>query len=282
MQEYSIVNEIQVDPYGHKKLVSAVEHLPGDSLFVARALVSYELTGVKESYWIHHKGDLEKNFYLWIQLDEGDSRYRCCARYKSKDEIELAVLVKNMLYALWRKRSPIATALNSFDKEGVLTQKWLNEFTKSYHKRIERPKVFKNDKREWGEIYYDDGSLRYRGDHRKGLAHGKGVGFWEKGNVWCDGFFENNKPHGKCKVYFPDGTLRHEGLFDEGLPYGPGKEFFNNGQLWFAGIFGRQSTRYYYGARIWIQGKLYDRNGMLIHDGKFESGGSHSQPDRST
>ena len=110
------------------------------------------------------------------------------------------------------------------------------------------------------------------------MPDGRGTGFWQNGQVWCEGHFRDGKPHGHCKVYFPSGALRHEGEYVEGLPKGRGTEYREDGRPWFDGVFAEQSFYYYYGVRRWVEGRLYDDKGRLEYEGKFESSGRGSKP----
>lgn len=174
MEKYPVVKEIQVDPYGHAGIAIPLDRQPDGSLFVARAIVYYEAIAARESYWLRSNNGQNKNYSLWIQTDEGLIKYYCCATLNPTDKTEPDNAARKMLYALWSSRSPIGTVLSSFDKEGILNRKWLAEFTESYHKKLERPKVPGGEKTEFGELFYDDGNLRYRGELWKELAQGYG------------------------------------------------------------------------------------------------------------
>ena len=64
----------------------------------------------------------------------------------------------------------------------------------------------------------------------------------------------------------------------DGSPKGRGTEYYDNGRIWFDGIFGEQGDYYGYGARIWVRGRKYDRDGDLVHEGRFTNNGKHSTP----
>jgi len=58
------------------------------------------------------------------------------------------------------------------------------------------------------EVYYLNGTLRYKGNYLNGQAHG----YWESyyyyyGNLAYKGNYLNGKPHGYWEVYNNDGTL---------------------------------------------------------------------------
>lgn len=280
MNAERLVKEIQVDPYGHEKLLPDSAYQHDRALLAATASVRYEAVNVEESYWLQSDYPEEGTYSLWFQCDELSVTCSCCAVDSFSEGGSLSEAAGNMLRAVWFSRAPFAVSLHDFTQEGLLKREWLDEFTALYTNTLKAPKVPESGLSSVGELFYDNGSLRYRGELCGDNPHGMSVGFWENGSIWCDGHFKENKPHGWCRVYFPDGTLRHAGLFSEGYPKGWGREFFNNGKLWFEGIFGRQSTRYYYGARVRERGRLYSREGELVHDGKFITSGHHSAPDK--
>lgn len=279
MPDYPDVKEIQVDPYGHKKLIPYDAFLPDLAIFVAEATVSYEAIGATEAYWLQGDDVDDDQWSLWCQSDQVVGEYFCCAVVNSDIRDTASETARKMLRAFLFSRAPYAVSLGEFTREGLATCEWLEDLIKSYRKALEPPEVPEDAQIEVQELYYDDGSLRYRGEQSDGVPHGKGTGFWKNGNIWCDGYFKNNKQHGQCRVYFSNGKLRHIGNFFEGYPKGPEKEYYNNGQLWFDGIFGRQHIYYGWGARAWVKGRLYDRGGRLEHDGMFVISGHRCLPD---
>jgi hypothetical protein len=280
MPKYPDVKEIQVDPYGHKNLISYEAFPPDTVIFVAEATVSYDAIGATESYWLQDSHADDDKCYLWCRSDQTAEEYFCCAMIKPNKTDTTSDRAKKMLRAFLLSRAPYAVSLCEFTEEGLLTRKWLDDFINTYREALEPPRIPENGQTEIRELFYDDGNLRYRGEQSNGVPHGKGIGYWKNGNVWCDGHFKNDQPHGQCRLYFPDGTLRHIGIFSEGYPRGWGKEYFDNGQLWFEGIFGKQHIYYGWGARARVKGKLFDRDGRLLHDGRFITSGHSSVPDR--
>ncbi|MBU9719883.1 MULTISPECIES: hypothetical protein [Bacillaceae] len=121
-----------------------------------------------------------------------------------------------------------------------------------------------------GRIYYDNGNLKYDGELKNNEPHGEGIGYWENGiDVWFKGTFKNGKPFGKGKFYYNTGQLRYEGEF-EGLEYvGQGTEYYENGHVKFTGRF-RKCHYFFYGARLYVEGKLYYKTGKLRYEGTFK------------
>ena len=103
-----------------------------------------------------------------------------------------------------------------------------------------------------------------------GEPHGQGVGYWEDGStVWYIGEFQDGKPEGKGKFYYRSGQLRYEGEFDRDLQYiGQGTEYYENGHMRFTGTH-RKSPYFFYGARLYVEGKLDDKNRKLCFEGTF-------------
>jgi hypothetical protein len=272
-----LVKIVVVDPYWKKTLKPVSSSLPTSAIFVAESSASYEAIGTTESYWLR-QDDNNKMSSLWCQSDEVGNEYYCCALISVKECESPADCAAKMLMAFLLSRAPYAVSFCGFTKEGLLDRKWQDEFTLSYRKAIEPLVAPPDAKPGEGELYYDDGSLRYRGEIVNELAHGRGKGYWPNGNPWCEGYFKDNKPNGECCMYLKNGSLRHEGNFHEGYPKGQGKEYYDDGQLWFEGIYDSQTIRYGWGGRRYVRGRLYDRDGNLKHDGEFESCGHSCQP----
>jgi hypothetical protein len=277
MREKSSLKKFEIDPYGHKELLPRSALKIDAAIFVAEAIVRYSAVGTRESYWlqngIHDKGVSS----LWFDCDEMPGDYFCAAVIRGGRASRVVKSTK-MVKALWLSRPPFAVSLQEFSKEGLLKREWLDEFTEFYYKANQPTQVPEGRHVETGELFYKNGTLRYKGEHGNGIPHGKGVGFWENGNVWCDGEFQEHNPHGWCQMYFRDGEIMYEGNFSEGYPKGWCKEYFNNGQLRFEGYFGQQTIYFNYGATVRIWGRLYAKNGDLIHDGEFKTPGRNSIP----
>lgn len=273
-------DRLHVDPYGKGKIAPDRSTPPSDAAIVAVASVDYEGLGhVRETYWLSPSLDGQPAYELWYSFDELPEKLSCCARLEVEIPGRAAEIAEALLEALWSGRLASAVLLAGFKEDGLVAKAKLDELYAAYVERLKPPKSKKGTRAVQGELFYGvGGPLKYRGEVRDGLAHGRGIGYWECGAVWCDGFFKNGKPHGSCRIYFRNGILRHVGTFVEGLPKGRGKEYHENGTLWFDGIFGTQSLKYYWGARIWVRGSLYHEDGTLRHKGQFVSSSSHSRP----
>ena len=283
MKAYEVKGNLQIDQYGHKELFPPKGELPEGAVFVAGAIVWMEAISTNEKYWLNDNDGSGTVYSLWYEIGELRGEFRCCARIKPEEEANPEVVARWLVTGLWFSRisEVMAMTLEWFDDEGLLSLSFLDELADSYHNAINSPEVPKGAELETGEIFYESGELKYRGEHWQECAHGKGTAYWKNSNVWCDGSFKDHQPHGYCRIYFRDGGLRYEGRLEEGLPYGPGREFFDNGQLRFEGVFDRQTHHYGYGARKYVRGKLYSGKGRLIHNGDFVSDGHQSKPVKS-
>ncbi|WP_188205584.1 toxin-antitoxin system YwqK family antitoxin [Alkalibacillus aidingensis] len=126
-----------------------------------------------------------------------------------------------------------------------------------------------------GLLYYEDGSIKYQGEMIDQVPHGHGVAYWENGHKWYIGEFAKGQPKGVGKYYYPNGTIRYEGETEELQYVGKGIEYFKNGQVKFKGTF-KTTPRFYYGARCYVEGHLYDESGKLRYCGTFEGDKTYS------
>jgi|GEM_PF-1079337 len=126
-----------------------------------------------------------------------------------------------------------------------------------------------------GKEYYENGQLKYIGHFSNDYVAGQGKLFDEIGKLKYEGNFENGYASGYGKLYDDNGYLKCEGNFarlstimecekDPSVPSGKCKEYYENGKLKYIGNF-------YNGLRHG-EGKCYDRNGHLLHKGRFEYG----------
>lgn len=104
----------------------------------------------------------------------------------------------------------------------------------------------KKQNEEWKQIRDENGVLLYEGSTLFGKPYGKGKTFWPNGNVYQDGEF-NVKGLVKGKEYFPDGKIRFEGTYKINKAYGPNYP---------------------------LEGKCYNENGELYHEGEIERRGT--------
>ena len=269
---------VRLDLYGHGDLAPTRETQPEGAALVASASVSYEGIGGTETYWLHPAADSAKAYELWFAFDILPGRVACCGILEPYETISASSAADVLLRALWHARHPPAVSLAGFTRAGLLSTAQLEEIHSGLLKAYTPPEPTRTGHTGKGDLFYDSGALRYRGGLRGGLPHGKGVGYWENGVVWCDGSFRKGEPHGECRIFFPNGTLRYVGRMVDGLPKGRGTEYYDNGRIWFDGIFGKQRNYYGYGARIWVRGRKFDRDGNLVHEGRFTDNGKHSTP----
>lgn len=126
-----------------------------------------------------------------------------------------------------------------------------------------------------GKEYYQNGILKYEGNFTNGLASGQGKLYEENGKLKYIGNFANGYAAGQGRIFDKNGKLKCEGNFarlpsnqenikDPSVPTGFCKEFYDNGQLKYEGDFVNG---------VWHgEGRSYDRNGRLLHKGKFAYG----------
>ncbi|WP_058303739.1 toxin-antitoxin system YwqK family antitoxin [Gorillibacterium timonense] len=89
-----------------------------------------------------------------------------------------------------------------------------------------------------GTEYYPSGCVKYVGDFKNGVYHGKGKFYWEtfegvtlrrmdgtiakphdaNGFLMYEGEFRNGDFNGQGTSYFSDGRLCHSGMFRDGRP----------------------------------------------------------------
>ena len=81
--------------------------------------------------------------------------------------------------------------------------------------------ITKNNK----ELKYDN--KRYIGQVVNGLPEGKGIAYYNNGNIY-EGYWRNGKKEGKGIMYYDDGA-RYEGDWRNGKFEGKGIFYYNNG-----------------------------------------------------
>lgn len=140
------------------------------------------------------------------------------------------------------------------------------------------------DKPGQATIYYEDGTLHYKGQVNadSGIPEGQGEEYNQNGQVQYVGSFKNgmydgtgifsynNESYeGKFKdgdmvgggKFYKDGVLTYDGEHDKGVPHGKGK-YYLNGSLAYEGDFKNNTMD--------GMGKLYDNNGKLAYEGEFK------------
>mgnify|MGYP001827261431 CR=1 FL=1 len=190
MKKKRVIRKLKVDPYGHEELLPKSKFWREEAVFVAEASVWYESIGANESYWLQANAS-GKSCSLWCRSSEMPDEEFCCAVAPGTidEDDSTAERTWHMLKALWFSRAPYAVSLSAFTKDGLLSRERLDDLAAAYHKALESPQVSENAELETGELYYESGELKYRGEHCDGLAHGKCTGFWKNLNVWCEGHF---------------------------------------------------------------------------------------------
>lgn len=83
---------------------------------------------------------------------------------------------------------------------------------------------WKSDMREGKGTYYNYKTKeKYEGDFKNGKAEGKGIFYYNNGDIY-EGEFKNWMKEGYGIYYYKDGS-RYEGFFKNGLPEERGKYF---------------------------------------------------------
>ncbi|MCR5635683.1 MAG: hypothetical protein K6F76_00665 [Clostridiales bacterium] len=131
-------------------------------------------------------------------------------------------------------------------------------------------------------IFDADGKLLYNGEIKDNKRNGYGVSYNENGmpeysGAWTDdvynglgrlvyddgrateGYFENGKPHGKCRLYSSNGYMIYDGEIENGEYNGKGK-LYKNGKLIYDGGFKNGLKN--------GEGNEYS-NGRLVYSGSF-------------
>ena len=101
--------------------------------------------------------------------------------------------------------------------------------------------------------------------------NGKGIKYYENGNLEFEGEYLNGKRIGKGKYYHRNGKLKLEGEFEDGVLNGKVKEYDENGKLEFEGEYcdgkkweGKENGKdfqgeYLYGERWNGKGREYEK-----------------------
>ncbi|WP_350342928.1 hypothetical protein PRVXT_002196 [Proteinivorax tanatarense] len=110
-------------------------------------------------------------------------------------------------------------------------------------------------------IYYPDGSIKFKGDIDSGLPNGKGVLYSEHGQVIAEGQFKDGKLHEYGTLY-KNGYTLYTGDFKYGLPHGFGSSYYKEQKLKYEGEWEKGHKN--------GQGKLFDADNNLIFNGEFK------------
>ncbi|MFM9330166.1 stalk domain-containing protein [Paenibacillus mesotrionivorans] len=103
--------------------------------------------------------------------------------------------------------------------------------------------------------------LKYEGESKEGLPHGRGK-YMIDGGVWYEGTFVEGRMEGHGKMTDPyDAHSYYDGAFADNVPEGQGKMVYNDG-TYYSGS--------YTGGKRQGAGKIYFADGSLNFDGYFE------------
>ena len=116
------------------------------------------------------------------------------------------------------------------------------------------------------KIYYPNGKIAYNGKKFFGKRNGKGISYYESGNIEYEGYWKNNIKKGKGKLFDDSESnfLVYEGDFSKNKINGNGTHFYKNGKKRYEGEF---INNIYQGL-----GKYYTEEGILIYNGYFNVG----------
>lgn len=140
--------------------------------------------------------------------------------------------------------------------------------------------------------YYDDDSVRYRGEKKNNKFHGFGAlydlrgkrlysGYWRnglyhgngklysKGKLLYDGDWKQNKRNGYGILYNKSGQICYNGMWENGKRNGMGNEHLNSGKLFYEG---QWICDKYHG-----YGTLYDSSNRIEFKGNFQRGKRHGE-----
>ena len=81
------------------------------------------------------------------------------------------------------------------------------------------------------DTYYQDRNLRYTGPLKKGGAEGKGLLFWDSGQIAYEGGFKSGRPEGKGVQFDVNGFRIYAGEFQRGKYHGTGTLYSKDAQF---------------------------------------------------
>ena len=116
-----------------------------------------------------------------------------------------------------------------------------------------------------GELFEDNGVLRYRGNIVNGVASGEGMLFFPNGAIEYEGQLQANLAHGYGNLYDITRDLIYRGYSEEGLRKGNGIEFYPMTEN--VMYDGEWKNDLWHGKGSW-----FDHSGNLIFKGQFIEG----------
>ena len=140
----------------------------------------------------------------------------------------------------------------------------------------------KNQEQEKNQIVYENGNY-YIGETKNGIRHGKGIQYYENGDIMYEGNFVNDEPEGEGKSHNENGSY-YIGHFKNGMKNGKGIYYYPNGDIMYEGDYiddepegnGKlvmENGNYYIGqfkkGKRHGKGKSYDKDGNLFYEGDF-------------
>ncbi len=80
--------------------------------------------------------------------------------------------------------------------------------------------------------YYKNGNIKIEGEFNDdGKREGMWKSYYENGQPWSIGEYQNGKQHGINRVYFPNGSVRYEGNWENDLKTGTWNFYDEKGGL---------------------------------------------------
>lgn len=111
-----------------------------------------------------------------------------------------------------------------------------------------------------GSVYYDDLNIKYLGQLKDGKKHGNGKYFHQNGELWFEGVFQNDGPHGEVTLFHDNKQQQYVGGMTDGKRNGTGVEYFANGQKKFEGAWANDEP---YGENI----QVFNEDGSVAFEG---------------
>jgi hypothetical protein len=125
--------------------------------------------------------------------------------------------------------------------------------------------------------YVTENTDVYKGGWSGGFRNGDGEVTSLKGFTLYKGTFKKDNYHGKGTLYYPNVHLKYAGNFDHGLRDGEGI-LYNQEDI----LYNQDGKKVYEGEfqldKYHGQGKLYDANENLVHEGEWSEGSFVGSP----